>query len=81
MQFARGIDALQGMEPGDERGRLDLDLQIGRGSACVVAYGPPTAETESAWMRAIALLRDYPEGSKELLAAASPGCIRAAPTW
>ena len=46
MQFARGIDALQGMKPGPERDRLELDLQVGRGSACAVAYGHPAAETE-----------------------------------
>ena len=60
MQFARGIDVLRGMEPGSERDRLELDLQVGRGSACAAAYGHPAAETEKAWRRAIALLRDHP---------------------
>jgi len=60
MQFARGIDVLRGMEPGSERDRLELDLQVGRGSACAAAFGHPVAETEKAWRRAIALLRDHP---------------------
>ena len=61
MQFARGIDVLQGVEPGRERDRLELDLQVGRGSACTVAHGFSAVETERAWVRAIALLRDHPE--------------------
>jgi hypothetical protein len=61
LQFARGIDVLQVIEPGAERDGLELDLRIGRGSACAVAYGHPAIETEMAWVRAIELLRDHPE--------------------
>jgi len=68
MQFARGIDVLRGMAPSTERDRLELDLQIGRGSSCAVAYGFPAAETERAWVRAIALLRDHPEDPRNFWA-------------
>jgi hypothetical protein len=68
MQFVRGIDILQGMGPGDERDRLELDLQIGLGSACTVAYGFSAIETEGAWLRAITLLRDYPEDPRNFWA-------------
>ena len=68
MQFARGIDVLQGMELGPERDRLELDLQIGRGSACAVAYGHPAVETERAWVRAIDLLRNQPEDPRNFWA-------------
>jgi class 3 adenylate cyclase len=68
IQFARGIDVLQGMEPGPERDLLELDLQIGRGSACTVAYGFSAAETEKAWVRAIALLRDHPNDPRNFWA-------------
>jgi class 3 adenylate cyclase len=61
LQFARGIDVLQGMEPGPERDRLELDLQIGRGSACAAAYGQGAVDTENSWARGIALLRSHPE--------------------
>lgn len=61
LQFVRGIDVLQRMEPGPERDRLELDLQIGRGSACAAAYGQGAADTENSWARAIALLRSHPE--------------------
>jgi hypothetical protein len=61
LQFVRGIDVLQGMEPGPERDRLELDLQIGRGSACAAAYGQGAVDTENSWVRAIALLRSHPE--------------------
>lgn len=61
MQFARGIDVLRGMEPGLERDRLELDLQIGRGSACAAAYGHGAVDAENSWVRAIALLRSHPE--------------------
>jgi predicted ATPase/class 3 adenylate cyclase len=61
LQFARGIDVLQGMEPRPERDRLELDLQIGRGSACAAAYGHGAVDTENSWVRAIALLHSHPE--------------------
>ena len=68
MQFARGIEVLQGVEPGPERDRLELDLQVGRGSACTVAHGFSAVETERAWVRAIALLRDHPEDPRNFWA-------------
>src|SRR6516164_2818895 len=68
MQFARGIDVLQGMEAGAERERLELDLQVGLGSACAVAHGHPAVETERAWVRAIALLRNYPKDPRNFWA-------------
>jgi predicted ATPase len=68
MQFARGIEVLRGMEAGPARDRLELDLQIGRGSACAVAYGFSAAETERAWVRAIALLRSHPEDPRNFWA-------------
>jgi hypothetical protein len=68
LRFARGIDVLQGAEPGRERDRLELDLQIGRGSACTVAYGFSAVETEKAWVRAIALLRDHPNDPRNFWA-------------
>jgi len=49
------------MEPGAERDRLELDLQVGRGSACAVAYRYPANESEKAWLRAINLLRNHPD--------------------
>jgi class 3 adenylate cyclase len=68
MQFARGIDVLQGMEAGTERDNLELELQVGRGSACVAAYGHPAVETERAWVRAIDLLRAHPEDPRNFWA-------------
>jgi class 3 adenylate cyclase/tetratricopeptide (TPR) repeat protein len=68
MQFARGIDVLQGMEAGAARDQLELDLQVGRGSACAVAYGHHAIETEKAWARAIELLRDHPEDPRNFWA-------------
>jgi len=68
MQFARGIDVLQSMELGAERDKLELDLQVGRGSACAVAYGHPAVETRRAWVRALALLRDHPEDPRNFWA-------------
>ena len=68
MQFARGIDVLQGMEPGLERDQLELELQVGRGSACAVAYGHPAVETRRAWERALALLRDHPDDPRNFWA-------------
>jgi hypothetical protein len=68
MQFSRGIGVLQGMEPGPERDRLELDLQVGRGSACAVAYGSPAVETRRAWERALALLRDHPDDPRNFWA-------------
>jgi hypothetical protein len=68
LQFARGIDVLQGMEPGPERDRLELDLQIGRGSASSAVYGHGAVETESAWLRAIALLRADPDDPRNFWA-------------
>ena len=68
LQFARGIDVLRGMEAGEERDRLELDLQVGLGSACAVAHGHPAAETERAWSRAIALLRNFPKDPRNFWA-------------
>jgi class 3 adenylate cyclase/tetratricopeptide (TPR) repeat protein len=68
MQFARGIDVVHGMAAGDARDALELDLQIGRGSACAVAHGHPAVETERAWVRAIALLRSYPKDPRNFWA-------------
>ena len=68
IQFARGIDVLQSMETGAERDRLELDLQIGRGSACSAAYGHPAVEAERAWVRAIDLLRAHPEDPRNFWA-------------
>jgi hypothetical protein len=68
LQFARGIDALQGLETGEARDRLELELQIGRGSASAAAYGHPAAETEASWIRAIELLRDHPEDARNFWA-------------
>jgi hypothetical protein len=60
MQFVLG-----GMEVSAERDRLELDLQVGRGS---VAYGHAAPETERAWARAIELLRSYPEDPRNFWA-------------
>jgi class 3 adenylate cyclase len=68
MQFARGIDVLQSMEAGAERDRLELDLHVGRGSACALAYGTSAVEAERAWERAIALLHDQPEDPRNFWA-------------
>ena len=68
MQFDRGIDALQGMEASAERDQLELDLQVGRGSACAVAYGHHAIETENAWVRAIELLREHAEDPRNFWA-------------
>jgi hypothetical protein len=68
MQFARGIDVLQRMEPGPERDRLELDLQVGRGSACAVVYGFSATETGNAWLRAVTLLRDHPDDPRNFWA-------------
>jgi len=68
MQFARGIDVLEGMEVSAERDRLELDLQVGLGSACAVAHGHPAVETERAWVRAIALLRNDPKDPRNFWA-------------
>jgi class 3 adenylate cyclase/tetratricopeptide (TPR) repeat protein len=68
LQFARGIEVLQGMEAGAERDRLELELQVGRGSASAVAHGHPAFETERAWVRAIALLRNDPEDPRNFWA-------------
>jgi class 3 adenylate cyclase/tetratricopeptide (TPR) repeat protein len=68
MQFARGIDVLKGMEVCAERDQLELDLQVGRGSVCAVAYGHAATETERAWARAIELLRSYPEDPRNFWA-------------
>ena len=46
MQFARGIDALQGIAAGPARDRLELDLQAGRGLACTAAHSQGAAEEE-----------------------------------
>src|SRR5215470_15444212 len=56
------------MEVGAERERLELDLQVGLGSACAVAHGHPAVETERAWVRAIALLRNYPKDPRNFWA-------------
>ena len=68
IQFARGIEVLQRMKASATRDALELDLQIGRGSVCAVAYGHPATETESAWVRAIELLRSYPEDPRNFWA-------------
>jgi len=68
MQFARGIDVLHGMAAGAARDALELDLQIGWGSACAVAYGHPAVETEQAWRRTIALLSDHPNDPRNFWA-------------
>jgi hypothetical protein len=67
-QFVRGIEILQEIEPGAERDALELDLQIGRGSACAAAFGYPAGENEQAWIRAIELLRDKPEDPRNFWA-------------
>jgi class 3 adenylate cyclase len=67
-QFARGIDVLVGMEPGAERDRLELDLQVGRGSACAVAYRYPANESAKAWLRAISLLRNHRDDPRQFWA-------------
>jgi class 3 adenylate cyclase len=67
-QFARGIDVLGGMKPGAERDRLELDLQVGRGSACSAAYRYPANESEEAWLRAINLLRNHPDDPRHFWA-------------
>ena len=51
LQFARGIDILQSAEMGLTHDRLELELQIGRGSACAAAFGHGAAETEASWVR------------------------------
>jgi len=56
------------MEAGAARDRLELELQVGRGSACAVAHGHPAVETERAWVRAIALLRNDPEDPRNFWA-------------
>ena len=56
------------MEAGAARDRLELELQVGRGSACAVAHGHPAVETERAWVRAIALLRNYPKDPRNFWA-------------
>jgi tetratricopeptide (TPR) repeat protein len=68
IQFARGIDVLQGLDTGAERDRLELELQIGRGSACAAAFGHGAAETENSWVRAVELLRDHPEDARNFWA-------------
>src|SRR5215471_890701 len=47
---------------------FELDLQVGLGSACAVAHGHPAVETERAWVRAIALLRNYPKDPRNFWA-------------
>jgi class 3 adenylate cyclase len=68
LQFARGIDILQSAEMGLACDRLELELQIGRGSACAAAFGHGAAETEASWVRAIELLRDHPEDARNFWA-------------
>ena len=67
-QFARGIQILQGMEPGAERDAIELDLQIGRGSACTVTSGFSGDDSEQAWLRAIELLRSEPKDPRNFWA-------------
>jgi len=54
----RGLSALDGAAPGEERDRLELDLQIAAGSANLTVKGYGSAEAEAAYMRAHTLLRD-----------------------
>jgi predicted ATPase len=46
MQFARGIDVLQGMEAGAARDALELDLQIAEASASGIAHGYSAAKAK-----------------------------------
>jgi len=66
------------MEPGAERDRLELDLQVGRGSACAVAYRYPANESEKAWLRAINLLRNHPDDPRHFWAGRGLSSVYAA---
>jgi hypothetical protein len=68
LQFARGTDVLQSLKAGGARDRLELELQIGRGSAGNAVGDHRAAGAENAWLRAIELLGDHPEDPRNFWA-------------
>jgi predicted ATPase/class 3 adenylate cyclase len=51
-----GLQAVAGMEPGSGASSLELDMQIGLGSALIAARGYSSTETERAYLRGLELL-------------------------
>jgi class 3 adenylate cyclase len=68
MHFTRGIETLAEVAAGDIRDSLELDLQIGLASATIANKGYAADETETAYSRAIELLRARPADPRQIAA-------------